>query len=183
MIDFVVIRQSAEHNIILGMTDLLKLGAIPSTMHGIVKFSTTVLAMPPKELQCFEVMQPAEIVQETKKPRVETANEKEVINGEYPEQPISIGHNLPKHIRRALVRLLKQYKHVFTWTPTDLVGVDRKVIEHKLMIKADIKEVKQNKRVQRGDHNMVINAEVAKLMKAGILREAVFPTWIANPSW
>lgn len=45
----------------------------------------------------------------------------------------------------ALVSLLKQYKLVFTWTPTDMVGVDRKVIEHKLIIKPGTKEVKQKK--------------------------------------
>lgn len=156
LIGFVVIRHSAEHNIILGRTALLKLGAIPSTMHGIIKFSTTeglatVLATPPKELQCFEVMQPAEIAQETKRARVEKANEKEVINLEYPNQPVSIGRNLPERTRGKLVSLLRQYKHVFTWTPTDMVGVDRKVIEHRLMIESGTKEVKQKKRVQGGD--------------------------------
>lgn len=61
MIDFVVIRNSAEHNIILGRTTLLKLVAVPSTMHGIMKFSTAdgptmILATPLRELQYFTVM-------------------------------------------------------------------------------------------------------------------------------
>lgn len=55
LIDFVVIRHSTEHNIILGRTALLKLGAVPSTIHGIMKFDTpkgeaTILATPPREL-------------------------------------------------------------------------------------------------------------------------------------
>lgn len=72
LVDFVVIRHSAKHNIILGRTALLKIGVVPSTMHGIVKFSTikgpnTTLATPPKQLQCFTIMQPTEITRETKK--------------------------------------------------------------------------------------------------------------------
>lgn len=56
LIDFVAIRHAAEHNIILGRTTLLKLGAVPSTMHGVMKFNTPmgasmILATPPKELQ------------------------------------------------------------------------------------------------------------------------------------
>ena len=62
-----------------------------------------------------------------------------------------------------------------------MVGVDRKIIEHKLMIKPGIKEVKQKKKVQGGDHNRAINAKVTKLAEAEIVREAVFPTWIAKP--
>lgn len=44
--------------------------------------------------------------------------------------------------------MLKRYKHAFAWTPTDMVGADRTVIEHMLMIKLGTKEVKQKKRVQ-----------------------------------
>ena len=62
-----------------------------------------------------------------------------------------------------------------------MVGVERKAIDHKLVIKPRVKEVKQKKRVQGGDPNTASNAEVAKLAKAGIVREAIFPTWIANP--
>ena len=62
-----------------------------------------------------------------------------------------------------------------------MVGVDREVIEHMLMINPGTKEVQQKKRVQGGDHNRSINVEVAKLTKPGILREAIFPTWVANP--
>lgn len=99
-----VIRHPAKHNIILGRTTLLKHGAIPSTMHGIVKFNTTegsgtVLATPPKELQCFEIMQPIEIAQETKKAQVYSVNRKEIINEAYSDQLVSIGSNLPECTR------------------------------------------------------------------------------------
>ncbi|XP_023742246.1 uncharacterized protein LOC111890354 [Lactuca sativa] len=186
LVDFVVIRHATEHNIILGRSALLKLGAIPSTIHGIMKFDTPkgkamILATPSKELQCYTVMKPVEITKGCKRPRGNLVKEKDIINENHPDQPINVGCDLPDHTRRALVDLLKRYKHVFAWTPTDMVGVERRVMEHKLMIRPGAKEVKQKKRVQGGDRNRAINAEVTKLTEDGILREAIFPTWIANP--
>lgn len=72
LIDFVVIRHLVEHNIILGRTILLKSRAVPSTMHIIVKFRTTegsgtVLAMSPRELECYDIMLLNELVLESKK--------------------------------------------------------------------------------------------------------------------
>lgn len=84
LIDFVVIRHPKEHNIILRQTTLLRFGVVPSTIHGIIKFSTiegpgTVLAAPPRELQCYEIMQQKEIMQENKKLCIEPASDKEII--------------------------------------------------------------------------------------------------------
>ena len=144
LIYFVMIRHRTEHNIILGRTTLLIFKVVPSTMHGIIKFSTTqgsgtVLATPPRELRCYEIMQPKEIIQEKKKSRVEPASGKKIINREYLDQPVSVGSNLSFATRQTLIKFLKKYKHVFSWTPTDMVRVDRKVIEHKLMIKPSTK--------------------------------------------
>lgn len=63
LIDFVVIRPPAEHNIILGRTTILKFNVVPSMMSGIIKFSTIeglgiVLATPLRELRCYEIMPP-----------------------------------------------------------------------------------------------------------------------------
>lgn len=66
----------------------------------------------------------------------------EVINWDHPDQPICIGVTLPLKTRQAFIELLNKYKHVFSWTPTGMVGVDRGVIEHKLMIRPGTKEVK-----------------------------------------
>lgn len=62
-----------------------------------------------------------------------------------------------------------------------MVRVNKEVIKHNIMIKHEMKEVKQKKHVQGGYMNITINAKVAKVTRVGILREAIFPTWIANP--
>nr|KAJ0215894.1 hypothetical protein LSAT_V11C300145140 [Lactuca sativa] len=40
--------------------------------------------------------------------------------------------------------------------------------------------VKQKKRGQAADHDRAIKAKVVDLVSAGIIREVMFPTWIAN---
>lgn len=70
---------------------------------------------------------------------------KEVVSEEQPDQVISVGHNLPGRTRKALVDLLRRYKHIFAWDPIDMVGVNREIIEHKLMIKPGTREVKQKR--------------------------------------
>ena len=85
------------------------------------------------------------MVQENKKSHAKPTCDKEIINKEYSDQPVSVGNNLPSGTRQVLIRLLKEYIHVFTWTPTYMVGVDRKVIEHRLMIKPRMKETNRRK--------------------------------------
>lgn len=63
-----------------------------------------------------------------------------------------------------------------------MVGVDRRVIEHKLMIKKVTQEVKQKKHVQGGDRNKSVNTEVAKLRKAGILFRSGLSNMDCKPS-
>lgn len=84
LVYFIVIRHPNEHNIILGQMTLLRFGVVPSTIHGIIKSSTIqgpgiVLATPPRELQCYEIMQHKEIGQENKKLRIEPVSDKEII--------------------------------------------------------------------------------------------------------
>ncbi|CAH1447164.1 unnamed protein product [Lactuca virosa] len=125
-------------------------------------------------------MQPKDISAETKRLKPDPSDGGEAINREHPDQRVTVGTTLPAKAREALVQILQRYKYVFAWTPADMVGVDRGIIEHKLMIKPETKEMKQKKWVQGGDRNKAINMEVAKLTNAGILREAIFPIWIAN---
>lgn len=79
LVDFVVIRHPSKHNVILGRTTLLKFGAILSTVHEIVKFSTSrgpgkILATPTRELKCYEIMQPKDISAEAKRPKPDSSS-------------------------------------------------------------------------------------------------------------
>lgn len=74
---------------------------------------------------------------------------------------------------------MKHYSKVFVWQHIDKTGVNCEVIEHNLNVIPGRVPIKQ-KKGQVGDRNNVINVEVTKLVNTSILREAIFPTWIAD---
>nr|CAH68008.1 OSIGBa0157K09-H0214G12.19 [Oryza sativa] len=65
--------------------------------------------------------------------------------------------------------------------PSDMPGVPREVIEHKLMVRPDAKPVKQRLRRFAPDRKQAIREELDKLLKAGFIREVLHPEWLANP--
>lgn len=62
-----------------------------------------------------------------------------------------------------------------------MVRVPRQVIEYKLNDMPVTKPIQEKKRGQSGECNKAINNEVDKLLNASIVRESLFPSWIANP--
>nr|AAV32140.1 putative polyprotein [Oryza sativa Japonica Group] len=65
--------------------------------------------------------------------------------------------------------------------PSDMPGVPREVIEHKLMVRPDAKPVKQKLWRFAPDRKQAIREELDKLLKAGFIREVLHPEWLANP--
>nr|AAX96846.1 retrotransposon protein, putative, Ty3-gypsy sub-class [Oryza sativa Japonica Group]ABA92760.1 retrotransposon protein, putative, Ty3-gypsy subclass [Oryza sativa Japonica Group] len=65
--------------------------------------------------------------------------------------------------------------------PSDMPGVPREVIEHKLMVRPDAKPVKQKLRRFAPDRKQAIREELNKLLKAGFIREVLHPERLANP--
>ena len=56
-----------------------------------------------------------------------------------------IGANLSPSDKDKLADLIKQYKEIFTWSPTDMSGIDVEITYHKLSIDPNIKLVQQKK--------------------------------------
>nr|AAS01973.1 retrotransposon protein, putative, Ty3-gypsy sub-class [Oryza sativa Japonica Group] len=65
--------------------------------------------------------------------------------------------------------------------PSDMSGVPREIIEHKLMVRPDAKPVKQRLRRFAPDRKQAIREELDKLLKAGFIKEVLHPEWLANP--
>jgi hypothetical protein len=70
---------------------------------------------------------------------------------------------------------------MFAWTPSDMPGVPREVIEHHLAMCPQAHPVKQKSRKQAQEKQDFIVQEIEKLKKAKLIREVAHPTWIANP--
>jgi hypothetical protein len=60
-------------------------------------------------------------------------------------------------------------------------GIPREVIEHKLGIDPAFKPIKQKERRYTSERHETICVEVNKLLEAGFIRPADYPSWLVNP--
>ncbi|XP_066163695.1 uncharacterized protein [Oryza sativa Japonica Group] len=75
----------------------------------------------------------------------------------------------------ALVSFLRVNSDVFTWKPSDMPGVPREVIEHRLAVRPDARPVRQKVWCQAPERQAFIREEVARLLEAGFIREVIHP--------
>nr|GEW23518.1 reverse transcriptase domain-containing protein [Tanacetum cinerariifolium] len=107
--------------------------------------------------------------------------EKVVIHDGYPNQTITIGGSLTAEYRSRLIKMLRKDGDAFAWTPTDMIGIPRFVAEHEPQTYPHIEPRVQRKLSITLDKRKVVKDEVTEWLKAGIVRNVRYPTWMANP--
>ena len=83
-------------------------------------------------------------------------------------------------LKGPLTHFLRENKDVFAWKQADIGGIDPTIITHRLNVSPSFKPVKQKRRSFAPERKKAINEEVGKLLKAGAIREAEYPEWLAN---
>jgi hypothetical protein len=74
-----------------------------------------------------------------------------------------------------LVTFLRENLDVFAWQISDMHGIPREVIEHRLGIDPAFKPIKQKERRYTPERRMAIQLEVNKLLEAGFIRPVDYP--------
>lgn len=69
---------------------------------------------------------------------------------------------------------------VFTWLIKDLQGVDKDIIEHMLDMDERVTSKKQRLRKMSNKKAKAVKAEVQRIQDAKIIREVMYPLWLAN---
>lgn len=67
---------------------------------------------------------------------------------------------------------------MFAWKPEDMVGIDPKIVMHKLNVRPNAKPVLQKRRHFGAQHEEIIRMEVEGLLAIGHIREIQFPRWL-----
>lgn len=93
---------------------------------------------------------------------------------------LSRGTLIPKEIKEAIDNVLKAHTDVFAWDSKDIKGISPKIANHKLNVDPKATIGKQKRRNQSREKEIAIQTEVDKLLASGFIREAKYPTWIAN---
>ena len=82
--------------------------------------------------------------------------------------------------KEKISQVLLNNMDVFTWTHSDMVGIDPVHASHKLNVVLSARPVRQKMRHFHPDRYRVIHTEVDKLLEVGFIREIKYPEWLAN---
>jgi hypothetical protein len=119
---------------------------------------------------------------ETKKKIEIAANgeTKKVYLDDMPDIAVTIGAHLSPEEEKELAQFLNKNKDVFAWSAKDLQGVNKDIIEHTLETDERITPKKQKLRKMSEEKVKVVEAEVQRLHDAKVIREVLYPVWMAN---
>ncbi|GJS91350.1 reverse transcriptase domain-containing protein [Tanacetum coccineum] len=182
--NFMIVRSPSPYNGIIGRPGIREIQAVPSTAHGMLKFPVdggvvTIRSTILTPNECATIT--ATSKDSTKKIEGGQKNLKVAIHHDFPDQEVALGGTLSIEGRTTLCALLKRNLDIFAWQPSDMTGVPRQIAEHRLNIQDGYPPVRQKKRGQAPERAKAIQAEVQKLVKAGIMREVYYHDWLSNP--
>ena len=97
-----------------------------------------------------------------------------------PDKMVTINATLESGEEKKLLEFLRKNQDVFAWSASDLRGVSRDIIEHRLDINPNIRPKKQKLCKMAYENFAAVKAEVQRLLDANVIREVKYPTWLAN---
>nr|GEY32557.1 reverse transcriptase domain-containing protein [Tanacetum cinerariifolium] len=173
----------SPYNGIIGRPGLKAIQAVPSTVHGMLKFPTeegivTIRSSLLIPAECASV-DTSSVTSEEKKARPTNLTVPQHPN--FPDQEVVVGGSLSDKGRTELCSLLKKNLDIFAWQPSDMTGVPRSVAEHRLNVREGCPPLRQKKMGQAPERTKAIQAEVEKLVEAWIMREVYYHDWQSNP--
>jgi hypothetical protein len=96
-------------------------------------------------------------------------------------RPTLISANLDSCFREELIKLLKEYKDCFALDYSEMPGLDRSIVEHRLPIKPGFIPYKQPPRKIYKDEVLAdVKKEVERLIEANFIRPCRYAEWISN---
>jgi hypothetical protein len=91
-----------------------------------------------------------------------------------------ISKRLNPGLREAIILLLKEYADCFAWDYTEMPGLDRNIVEHRLPRKPGFRPFQQRARQMKAEVLEEVKKEVEKMIEAGFIRTCRYAEWISN---
>ncbi|KAK1693016.1 hypothetical protein QYE76_009713 [Lolium multiflorum] len=95
-------------------------------------------------------------------------------------RPTFISKKLDPHLRGQMIALLKEYPDCFAWDYTEMPGLDRSIIEHRLPLKKGFRPFQQRARQMKAEILVEVKKEIEKMLNAGFIRPCRYAEWISN---
>ncbi|KAK1648386.1 hypothetical protein QYE76_066191 [Lolium multiflorum] len=95
-------------------------------------------------------------------------------------RPTFISKKLDPQLRGQMIALLKEYPDCFAWDYTEMPGLDRSIIEHRLPLKKGFRPFQQRARQMRAEILEEVKKEIEKMLAAGFIRPCRYAKWISS---
>ena len=79
-----------------------------------------------------------------------------------------------------MIALLKEYRDCFAWDYTEMPGLDRSIVEHRLPLKKGFRPFQQRARQMKAEVLEEVKKEVEKMLDAGFIRPCRYAEWISS---
>jgi hypothetical protein len=96
-------------------------------------------------------------------------------------EEITIGAACSPEELTAYKALFQEYRDIFSWSYTEMPGLDPSIVEHRIDTWPDITPVRQKKRPLHPSKAAAIKAEIDKLRTAGFIYPIAYTSWVSNP--
>jgi len=90
-----------------------------------------------------------------------------------------ISKRLDPILREQMIALLKEYRDCFAWDYTEMPGLDRNIVEHRLPLKKGFRPFQQPARQMKAEVLEEVKKEVQKMLDAGFIRPCRYAEWIS----
>jgi hypothetical protein len=95
-------------------------------------------------------------------------------------RPTYVNRNLTSEQKERLCMLLKGFVGCFAWEYTEMSGLDRSLVEHRLLIKQGFQPYKQSVRNYSPKIIGQVKEEVDQLLKARFIQPCRYAGWVSN---
>jgi hypothetical protein len=93
---------------------------------------------------------------------------------------IIISAELQDDQRRSICEVLSEFSECFAWSYDEMPGLDRELVEHRLLIKRGFRPFKQPSRNYNQKVLGKVKEELNWLLAAGFMRTCRYVEWVSN---
>jgi hypothetical protein len=79
-----------------------------------------------------------------------------------------------------MIALLKENADCFTWDYTEMPGLDRSIVEHRLRLKKGFRPFQQRARQMKAEVLVEVKKDVEKMLEARFIRPCRYAEWISS---
>jgi hypothetical protein len=95
-------------------------------------------------------------------------------------RPTFVNKNLSPEFKEELIKLLREYVDCFAWDYSEMPGLSRELVEHRLPIKEGFRPFRQPNHRFNPDIYDRINEEIVRFLDAGFIRPCRYAEWVSN---